>query len=122
MATKPTREHALVPTAKKAGDSRLDQTYSRAMAGSNEWDETVFRRSLADLSARPPADADALWLFQQYWARSLDDAEASGAVTGVERDVLFADLRAAVHSLPGVTVVEHSAGAWMRLPFTSSSD
>jgi hypothetical protein len=88
------------------------------MNDATEWDEALFRRSLADLAARRPVDGEALSQFREYWSRSLEDAEMSGAVTGVERDVLEADIAEVIRSLPGVTVVEFGSGASLRVPFT----
>lgn len=92
------------------------------MTGASEWDEAVFRRSLATLVQRPPVDAPALRQFTQYWFQSLDVAELSGAITGVEHDVLLADLQAVVRELPNVTVVEHSSSVYLRLPSTTSEE
>lgn len=92
------------------------------MPEASEWDEVLFRRSLADLAQRPPADGEALQQFQQYWVQSLDHAEASGVLTGVARDVFLADLRAAARALPGVRVVEYESGASLRVPFTKQQD
>jgi hypothetical protein len=88
------------------------------MSGNSEWEEATFRRSLAEVVVHPPADADALWQFKRYWIAALDDAEACGAITGVERDVLIADLQTTARRLPGVEVVEHSSGVFLRMPFT----
>jgi hypothetical protein len=88
------------------------------MPDASEWDGSLFRRSLADLEEHPLTDGQALGQFQQYWYQSLVDAEASGALTGVERDVLFADLQATVRGLPGVTVIEFSSSSYLKVTFT----
>jgi hypothetical protein len=92
------------------------------MSGISEWNEATFRRSLAEVVVHPPADADAVWQFKRYWIASLDDAEACGAITGVERDVLVGDLQTTVRGLPGVEVVEHSSGVFLHLPFTKTRE
>jgi hypothetical protein len=93
-----------------------EPVYVRWVPTLPDWDEDAYRRSLAAL-AGDRLTVETATAFTAYWEAVLDDAESTGVLGGLERDLLMAEMRHAVCLALGATTKYFSSTASLRVGF-----